>query len=178
MVTLGPGNRTGLDTEHLPAFETFPPATDFRAHPFMHRRIAHDPFGADFGTARFELRLDERDSPASGLAQGKSRGQYRTQPDKAGITDHDRNRARDKRGVQKSRVCFSITTTRGSERSFQAIWPCPTSTAKTLLAPLVSRTSVKPPVDAPTSIAVAPVGFSAKWLKAWSSFKPPRDTQG
>ena len=43
----------------------------------------------------------------------------------------------------------SIETTRESRRSGSASWPRPTSTAYTRRAPRWSRTSVKPPVDAP-----------------------------
>ena len=46
--------------------------------------------------------------------------------------------------------------TRGSVRSRQSSWLWPTSSAMTLAAPRCSRTSVKPPVDAPTSSARRP----------------------
>ena len=47
----------------------------------------------------------------------------------------------------------SITVTRGSLRSFQCSWLWPTSSAITWRAPRCSSTSVKPPVEAPTSSA-------------------------
>ena len=51
----------------------------------------------------------------------------------------------------------SSDVTRSSARSDACSWPCPTSTATTLAAPCASSASVKPPVDAPTSIALAPL---------------------
>ena len=48
--------------------------------------------------------------------------------------------------------------TRASVRSRQSSWPRPTSSAMTLAAPRCSSTSVKPPVDAPTSSARRPDG--------------------
>ena len=50
----------------------------------------------------------------------------------------------------------SSDVTRGSARSDACSCPCPTSTASTLRAPCASSACVKPPVDAPTSIARAP----------------------
>ena len=47
----------------------------------------------------------------------------------------------------------SMTTTRGSVRSFQSSWPWPTSSATTRRAPRCSSTSVNPPVEAPMSSA-------------------------
>src|SRR5262245_36816607 len=72
----------------------------------------------------------------------------------------------------------SITTTRGSLRSVQSICPWPTSSATTRVAPRLSRTSVKPPVDAPMSRASRP--STAMWnvSRAWASFTPPRPTYG
>ena len=52
----------------------------------------------------------------------------------------------------------SSTVTRGSFRSRAWSWPRPTSSAITRAAPRWSRTSVKPPVDAPTSRASRPAG--------------------
>ena len=51
----------------------------------------------------------------------------------------------------------SITTTLLSFLNRQSRIPFPTSTAKTFPAPFFKRQSVKPPVDAPTSITVRPL---------------------
>ena len=54
--------------------------------------------------------------------------------------------------------------------------PCPTSTATTWRAPWRNSASVKPPVDAPTSTALAPrtSAASANRDSAASSLRPPR----
>ncbi len=54
----------------------------------MHRRVAHDAFGAHAIRAGFELRFDQRHGPAAGLAQGKGGGQHGAQADEAGVADH------------------------------------------------------------------------------------------
>ena len=63
-------------------------------------------------------------------------------------------------GFKCRALVFSMTTTRLSFRSFHANWPCPTSTAKTFAAPFCRRQSVKPPVEAPRSIATVPATSS------------------
>ena len=68
--------------------------------------------------------------------------------------------------------------TRGSVRSRQSSCPWPTSSAITLAAPRCSRTSVKPPVDAPTSSARRPVTSIPKTSSACASLTPPRPTYG
>lgn len=50
----------------------------------------------------------------------------------------------------------SMTVTLGSFRRRHASWPYPTSTANTLFAPRESRTSVKPPDEAPISMQTLP----------------------
>src|SRR5438445_2175893 len=52
----------------------------------------------------------------------------------------------------------------------------PTSTAYTRRAPRASNRSVKPPVEAPTSRATAPVGSMAHWSSARCSLSAPRLT--
>ena len=49
------------------------------------------------------------------------------------------------------RLVRSMTTTRSSSASRGSSWPCPTSSAYSRRAPRRSRTSLKPPVDAPAS---------------------------
>ena len=71
-----------------------------------------------------------------------------------------------------------MQTTRGSFRSFQSSWPWPTSTEYTLTAPFCSIQSVKPPVDAPTSMQTFPSRVRSKFFIAFSNFKPPRLTYG
>ena len=67
--------------------------------------------------------------------------------------------------VKRRALVFSITTTRGSWRSFQASCPRPTSTAKTFAAPCWSRQSVNPPVDAPRSSATQSGHVELKMLE-------------
>src|SRR5918992_4377475 len=71
----------------------------------------------------------------------------------------------------------SSTTTRGLLRTRS--WSCarPTSSAITRSAPRWRRTSVKPPVEAPTSRARRPAGSTSSASSAWSSFSPPRETK-
>ncbi len=70
----------------------------------------------------------------------------------------------------------SSTVTRSSVRNAHASWPYPTSTAMTCAAPARSRTSVKPPVDAPASRHLRPATRSAgNAASAPASFHPPRD---
>src|SRR5258706_3587767 len=70
----------------------------------------------------------------------------------------------------------SITTTRGSLRSVQSIWPWPTSSATTRVAPRLRRTSVKPPVEAPMSSASRPSTAMPNVSSACASLRPPRPT--
>ena len=72
----------------------------------------------------------------------------------------------------------SMTVTRGSWRSFHASWPRPTSSAATRAAPRRNNTSVKPPVDAPTSRAVRPATTTPSASSACASLTPPRLTYG
>mmetsp|Transcript_13280 Transcript_13280/g.32470 ORF Transcript_13280/g.32470 Transcript_13280/m.32470 type:complete len:208 (-) Transcript_13280:543-1166(-) len=72
----------------------------------------------------------------------------------------------------------SNTTTRSSVRSGRASWPYPTSIANTLAAPAFRMTSVKPPVEHPTSTATAPSTLRENASSACAIFIPPRDTQG
>ena len=72
----------------------------------------------------------------------------------------------------------SRTMTRGSLRSRQSSCPWPTSSAMTLAAPRCSRTSVKPPVEAPMSSARRPSTTMPNASSAWASLTPPRPTYG
>ena len=72
----------------------------------------------------------------------------------------------------------SIETTRRSRRRGAASWPRPTSSAYTRVAPRWSRTSVNPPVDAPTSRQTRPVGSIPNASRAAASLWPPRLTYG
>mmetsp|Transcript_5669 Transcript_5669/g.14746 ORF Transcript_5669/g.14746 Transcript_5669/m.14746 type:complete len:333 (-) Transcript_5669:91-1089(-) len=78
--------------------------------------------------------------------------------------------------VRCRRLVFSMTTRRGSCRSFSATCPRPTSTPYTRAAPCCNRQSVKPPVDRPASSATFPAtSISHRW-KAASSLVPARHT--
>ena len=59
-------------------------------------------------------------------------------------------------GVRSRALTPSTTATRASSAMRASNWPWPTSRAMTLSAPRSSSTSVNPPVEAPTSSAVAP----------------------
>ena len=59
-------------------------------------------------------------------------------------------------GSRSRALVRSSRRTRGSLRSFMAIWPKPVSTAVTCAAPCCSRQSVNPPVEAPTSRQARP----------------------
>ena len=78
--------------------------------------------------------------------------------------------------TKRALVC-SITTTRGSLRSFQCRMPLPTSIAYTFNAPRCNRQSVKPPVDEPTSAQTRPFTLIPNACSAASSFSPPRETK-
>ena len=67
-------------------------------------------------------------------------------------------------------------STRASWRSRASSWSWPLSTATTWRAPWRNSVSVKPPVDAPTSTALAPrtSAVSANRDSAASSLRPPR----
>ena len=56
------------------------------------------------------------------------------------------------------------------------ICPAPVSTACTRAAPCCSRQSVKPPVEVPTSMQIAPATVIPNCSKRASSFTPPRLT--
>ena len=71
---------------------------------------------------------------------------------------------------------FSLTTTRGSFLNFQTSWFVPTSTAYTRFALFCKAQSVKPPVEDPISTITRSVIVISKYLRAFSSFKPPRET--
>src|SRR2546430_3127855 len=70
----------------------------------------------------------------------------------------------------------SIGTTRGFWRRLQCRSPRPTSTAYTRSAPRCRSTSVKPPVDAPTSAQTRPATLTPNSSRAGASFSPPRLT--
>ena len=72
----------------------------------------------------------------------------------------------------------STTVTRSSLLIRQCSWPCPTSSAHTLNVPRWRRQSVNPPVDAPTSIARAPLTSMLNACNAASSFLPALLTKG
>ena len=72
----------------------------------------------------------------------------------------------------------SSETTRLSAARRGASCPRPTSTAITFAAPRAKSTSVKPPVEAPTSRQTRPEGSSAKASSAAASLTPPRDAHG
>ena len=69
----------------------------------------------------------------------------------------------------------SWTTTRGSRASRSTSWPRPTSMAWTRLAPRRRRTSVNPPVEAPTSRQTRPFGSTPSGTRAPTSLSPPRE---
>src|SRR5690606_20785590 len=73
---------------------------------------------------------------------------------------------------------FSRFTTRGSAATEGCNCPVPTSTAKTCAAPRPRQTSVKPPVEAPTSSTTRPSIATGHRSSACASFKAPRPTQG
>ena len=81
-------------------------------------------------------------------------------------------------GGMRRMLVRSMTTTRGSEASFQSSWPCPTSMQYTRRAPRWSRQSVKPPVEAPTSTATRSFTSSPKVTSACANLIPPRETKG
>src|SRR5205823_3424214 len=72
----------------------------------------------------------------------------------------------------------SSTVTRGSARNRGWSCPWPTSSAITRAAPRCNKTSVKPPVEAPTSRQSSPVGSTPSASRACASFSPPRETYG
>src|SRR5215210_422078 len=79
----------------------------------------------------------------------------------------------------KSRMSVSsMDTTLGCSRSDGCNCSRPTSTENTRLAPLASNTSVKPPVDAPTSRQTWPSISIGYCSSAPESLTPPRETKG
>ena len=81
------------------------------------------------------------------------------------------------RASYSARWSFHDDDTRGPVRSFQASCPCRHRPQGPGCAPRASSTSVKPPVEAPTSSTSAPV-TQPEWSSAWASLMPPRETQG
>ncbi|ENN89036.1 hypothetical protein RHSP_02134 [Rhizobium freirei PRF 81] len=79
-------------------------------------------------------------------------------------------------GVRLRAFSPSILVTRGSAEMRGCIWPWPTSMEVTWAAPRCSSTSVKPPVDAPTSRHCCPCGSRPKWSSAATSFNAARET--
>ena len=72
----------------------------------------------------------------------------------------------------------STTRTRGSSRKRDTSWSVPTSTATTSRAPRLNRTSVKPPVDAPTSSTRRPsICSSVHLARAPPSLWPPLEAR-
>ncbi len=72
----------------------------------------------------------------------------------------------------------SIDTILGWPRSEGCNWSRPTSIAKTRLAPFASNTSVKPPVEAPTSRQTRFSMSMGYCSSAPVSLTPPRETNG
>mmetsp|Transcript_34018 Transcript_34018/g.85635 ORF Transcript_34018/g.85635 Transcript_34018/m.85635 type:complete len:299 (+) Transcript_34018:239-1135(+) len=80
------------------------------------------------------------------------------------------------RGCRYRRLVRSITTTRGSTRTFSATCPYPTSTPYTRVAPPCSAQSVNPPVESPASSITFPTTSISNSVSAFSSLRPPRHT--
>ena len=142
-------------------------------------RVADDAAFADRLAARLELRLHQGDEPGARRCQAERRRQRLGQADETDIGDDGADRAADDLGIEAH--CASVpsrTTTRGSSRSFACSWSRPTSTANTRSAPRASSTSVKPPVEAPISSAMRPLGSRPKASSAAASLRPPRETKG
>ena len=72
----------------------------------------------------------------------------------------------------------SSSVTRSSLRSDQSNCARPTSTDTTCAAPRLSRQSVNPPVEHPTSTHVSPAGSTPNASRAPASLRPPRPTYG
>ena len=73
---------------------------------------------------------------------------------------------------------LSIETTFGLSNNFSCNCPYPTSTANTFSAPFCNKTSVKPPVEDPTSRAIKPLTDNLKIFKACANLIPPLETHG
>src|SRR6516162_4928011 len=113
---------------------------------------------------------------ASGLAQATSAGSTSSSEikDRSAVTRSGGGATCSGRNWRT--LTRSTTVTRSSVRNAQASCPYPTSTATTWLAPARSRTSVKPPVEAPASRHLRPATRSSlKAASAPASFCPPRD---
>ena len=80
------------------------------------------------------------------------------------------------KGWRYRRLVRSITVTRGSVLICSCTWPYPTSTPYTRVAPLCKRQSVNPPVLRPESRATSFSGSISNSSRAFSSFRPPRQT--
>jgi hypothetical protein len=129
--------------------------------------IAHEASNCGFTSAMISLR---------GASTPKTAGRiFSSEMNDTSMTASEGCSSKTRGSSARALVC-SITTTRGSLRSLTSSWAVPTSTANTRLAPFCSRQSVKPPVEAPTSIHTRPLMVTGKCCRACTSFSPPRLT--
>ena len=114
-------------------------------------------------------------SAAAGASVRRTRAEHEAERDERHV---DRDEARPVRGassaVRVRAFVRSMETTRGSARSDSASWPRPDVEGVDAAAPRCSRTSVKPPVDAPTSRQTRPLGSISNASSAAASLWPPR----
>ena len=146
----------------------------------MDRRVADDAVIRP-APARLELGLDEGDDRSVGAGPERRRDGPEDEPerDERDVDDGEARPAPEASPRSSVRAFVrSIETTRSSRRSESASWPRPTSTAYTRRAPRWRRTSVKPPVDAPTSRQTRPAGSMPNASSAAASLWPPRLTYG
>ena len=113
-------------------------------------------------------------SRAAGLGEAERDVEHLGETDEAGVADDEVDRLGDVRGGEDARVGLLVDDdARSSCRSFQASWLVPTSTAIDASPRRAgSSTSVKPPVEQPTSSATAPATSQPKWSSAVGQLDP------
>ncbi len=141
------------------------------------RLFASDPALDDLGPADLELRLDQADEPGGPRRELEDMRQHEPLRNEAHVADDRARRLRRSapplwRARRRLRTIGRAGRPRGAGRTargrrrLRRPWP----------RRACSRTSVKPPVEAPTSRQTSPAGSSPKASSAAASFNPPRET--
>ena len=146
------------------------PGRSRRARPARCRRPRH----------RLRIAVDQRHEPGARRRRNRAPGKRLDEADEAEIGDDGADRLRDRPGVS-SRLASRLLqhAEPGDRRGAVDAAGHGQHHGVTRAAPRSSRTSVKPPVEAPRSSATRPSGRGRRAsMSAAASFKPPRETYG
>ena len=152
-------------------------ADDFVHDPLPGRPVvADDAALADLVAPGLELRLDQRDDVAAGREQRRHDRQDRAQRDERDVDRDDAEAAGVGRAAASGCSVRAFMPLEHDDPRIaaqrQSSWPWPTSSATTRAAPRWSRTSVKPPVDAPMSSASRPSTSMPKRVERVRQLEP------